>query len=311
MNTKIFTIIPALIGFSFLLTECKGKTTENQSQQDPVKPKTSAQITYPNDTVKMNDEITLNAVATYLLKSDVKANTTGYITQINIKLADHVKRGQVLFDLKTKEAQALGNTINKLDPTFQFSGTTSVVSPATGYVAMLNHQAGDYVQEGDVLASITDKSSFGFVLEVPYEYVQLLHSQKNFTVHLPDGRDLPGFVSKIMPSVDPAAQTQQVLVKLKTNENIPENLIASIPLIKNTAMGIFVPKTAVLTDDTQSEFWVMRLVNDTTAVKTIVKKGIENADWVQLLSTNLSTKDRIVVSGNYGMNDTTFVSIQR
>jgi len=76
-------------------------------------------------------------------------------------------------------------------------------------------------------------------------------------------------------------------------------------------MGIFVPKTAVLTDDTQSEFWVMRLVNDTTAVKTIVKKGIENADWVQLLSTNLSTKDRIVVSGNYGMNDTTFVSIQR
>jgi multidrug efflux pump subunit AcrA (membrane-fusion protein) len=311
MNTKIFTIIPALICFSFLLTECKGKTTENQSKQDPVKPKTSVQITYPNDTVKMNDEITLNAVATYLLKSDVKANTTGYIIRLNAKLADPVKRGQTIFELKTKEAQALGNTINKLDPTFQFSGTTSVVSPATGYVAMLNHQAGDYVQEGDVLASITDKSSFGFVLEVPYEYVQLLHSQKNLTVHLPDGRDLPGFVSKIMPSVDPAAQTQQVLVKLKTNENIPENLIASIPLVKNTATGIFVPKTAVLTDDTQSEFWVMRLVNDTTAVKTIVKKGIENADWVQLLSTNLSTKDRIVVSGNYGMNDTTFVSIQR
>ena len=121
MNTKIFTIIPALIGFSFLLTECKGKTTENQSQQDPVKPKTSAQITYPNDTVKMNDEITLNAVATYLLKSDVKANTTGYITQINIKLADRVKRGQVLFDLKTKEAQALGKYhYQQIDPTFHF-----------------------------------------------------------------------------------------------------------------------------------------------------------------------------------------------
>jgi hypothetical protein len=100
-------------------------------------------------------------------------------------------------------------------------------------------------------------------------------------------------------------------VKLKTNENIPENLIASIPLIKSSASGIFVPKTAVLTNDTQSEFWVMRLVNDTTAVKTVIQKGIENADWVQLLSTNLSTKDRIVVSGNYGMNDTTFVSIQR
>jgi len=310
MNTKIFAIIPVLIGFSFLLTECKGKSSENQSEKVTVKPKTSVQITYPNDTVKMNNEIMLNAVATYLLKSDVKANTTGYITKMNVKLADPVKRGQILFELKTKEAHALGNTINKLDSTFQFSGTTSVVSPATGYVATLNHQAGDYVQEGDVLASITDKSSFGFVLEVPYEYVQLIHSQKNLMVHLPDGRYLPGFVSKIMPSVDPAAQTQQVLIKLKTNENIPENLIASMPLVKNTATGIFVPKTAVLTNDTQSEFWVMQLINDTTAVKTVIKKGIENSDWVQLLSANLSTKDRIVVSGNYGMNDTTFISIQ-
>lgn len=311
MKAKIFTILSILIGFSFLLTECKGKTTENQSQEATVKPKTSVEIAYPNDTVKMSDAITLNAVATYLLKSDVKANTTGYITKMNVKLADPVKRGQILFVLKTKEAQALGNTIDKLDPSFRFSGTISVGCSATGYVAALNHQVGDYVQEGDVLASVADKSSFGFVLQVPYEYVQLLHSQKNLMVHLPDGRNLPGFVSKIMPTVDPASQTQQVLVKLKTNENIPENLIASIPLIKSSASGIFVPKTAVLTDDTQSEFWVMRLINDTTAVKTVIQKGIENADWVQLLSTNLSTNDRIVVSGNYGMNDTTFVSILR
>ena len=42
-----------------------------------------------------------------------------------------------------------------------------------------------------------------------------------------DGRNLNGYVAKIMPSVDPAAQTQQVLIKIKNGENIPENLIAT------------------------------------------------------------------------------------
>lgn len=291
---------------------CTSKQNKQQASSEPeVIPKTSVTVACPSDTIQLNEEVTLNATASYLLKSNVKANATGYITKVQIKLADYVKKRQVLFGLQTKEARALGNTINKLDSSFQFSGTTTVVSPSTGYVEMLDHQTGDYVQDGEILATITDASSFGFVMDVPYEYNQLITINKQLSVFLPDGRVLKGHVSKIMPLADKIAQTQEVLVKVENIGSIPENLIATIELTKNKAYGLSVPKAAVLTNETQSSFWIMRLINDTTAIKTTITKGIETEQWVQVVSGNLSVKDRIITSGNYGLNDTAYVRIQK
>jgi multidrug efflux pump subunit AcrA (membrane-fusion protein) len=204
----------------------------------------------------------------------------------------------------------LGNTINKLDPAFRFSGVTSVVSPSSGYVQMLNHQTGDYVQDGEILATIADQNSFGFVMNVPYEYNQLVQMGNSLDVHLPDGRILPGRVFKIMPTVSPTAQTEQVLVKV-ANTNIPENLIANIILTKSKATGLVVPKTAILTDDAQSEFWVMKLINKNTAVKTSITKGIETDQWVEVKSGNLTTKDQVITNGNFGLSDTAKIKIQK
>jgi len=293
-----------------VLSSCHGKQSDMENT-DTVQssPRTSVLVAYPSDTVHFNDELSLNATASYLLKSDVKATITGYITKMNIKLADYVRRGQFLFELQTKEAHVLESTINKLDPSFRFSGKTSVVSPTSGYITMLNHQSGDYVQEGDVLATIADAASFGFLMEVPYEYNQFIYKGKEVIVDLPDGRSLIGNIARIMPSVNSTAQTQQVLVKVQHGENIPENLIATINLVKNSTTGICVPKKAVLTNDTQSNFWVMKLINDSVAVKTNIRKGLEINDWVQVLSGNISLNDRFVTIGNYGMSDTAFVNI--
>lgn len=294
------------------LVSCKNDATTTATTHDTTAvSKTPIKIGYASDTVSLDQKIMLNATATYLLRSDVKANTTGYITKVNTKLADRVGRGQTLFVLQTKEARALGNTINKLDPNFRFSGTSIVQSPASGYVNMLNHQIGDYVQDGEVLASVTDQNSFGFVMNVPYEYNQLVKLGSKMSVLLPDNRLLPAYVAKIMPGVDPVSQTEQVLVKLNGNVNIPENLIAKIELTQNRQSGIVVPKTAVLTDDVQSEFWVMKLINDTTAVKTIIDKGLENNKWVELKSNNISLQDRLLTSGNFGLADTAYVKIEK
>ena len=311
MKIYNFPFLILLAAVLFVLIGCHGKQSDLENAEAAQStPQTSVRVAYPSDTVHLNDELSLNATATYLLKSDVKANTTGYITKTNIKLADYVRHGQLLFRLQTKEAHVLKSTINKLDPSFLFSGNTSVVSPTSGYITMLNHQSGDYVQEGEVLATIADVASFGFVMEIPYEYNQFICKGKEVIVNLPDGRNLTGNIARIMPSVSPAAQTQQVLVKVKSGENIPENLIATINLVKSRITGLCVPKKAVLTNDTQSDFWVMKLINDSVAVKTNIRKGIEVNNWVQVLSGNISFKDRIVTTGNYGMSDTTFVKIQ-
>lgn len=290
---------------------CKKQETTATSAETPKTIKTPVDIAYPVDTASISDDILLNATSSYLLKSDIKANTTGYITHVNAKLADRVGRGQVLFGIQTKEARALGNTINKLDKSFRFSGSTQVTSPSTGYIDMLNHQTGDYVLDGDVLASVTDLSSFGFVMNVPYEYNQMVPVGRKLNINLPDGRILSGTVAKVMPSVDAAAQTEKILVKVQDGIRIPENLIAKISLTKHKTTGIAVPKSAVLSDETQSSFWVMKLINDTTAVKFPIDKGIENDKWVEVKNGNISLKDRIVTSGNFGLSDTAYVKVNR
>lgn len=308
VHISILLVSVCLLSFS----GCTGKQDKQQDSSETLLiAKTPVIVAYPSDTIPLTEEVTLNATASYLLKSDVKANATGYITDVHVKLADYIKKGQILFGIQTKEARALGNTINKLDPSFRFSGTTTVLSPSTGYVEMLNHQTGDYIQDGDILATITDASSFGFVMDVPYEYYQLITINNEVSVILPDGRELKGKVSKIMPSVDKVAQTQKVLVKVVNAGSIPENLIATIKLTKNKVYGLSVPKPAVLTNETQSSYWVMKLINDTTAIKTTITKGIETEQWVQVASGNLSVTDRIITSGNYGLNDTAYVQIQK
>ncbi|UKB82593.1 efflux RND transporter periplasmic adaptor subunit [Chryseobacterium sp. MEBOG06] len=300
-----------LILVSILTFSCKKNDTAAPEEAKPeAKPKTEVAIAYPSDTIQLHNEVTLNATATYLLKSDAKANSTGYITSMNVRLGDRIGRGSVLFGLQTKESRALGNTINKLDQSFRFNGATTVVSPATGYVVMLNHQIGDYVQDGEILATVTDASSFGFVVDVPYEYLQLIKNQNSLAVKLPDGNSLPAKIAKVMPSVDAVSQTVKVLLKIAGGSTIPENLIGTVTFSKSTAYGLSVPKMAVLSDETQSSFWIMKMMNDTTAVKTPVVKGAETDRYIQIQSGNITTKDRVIVSGNFGLSDTAAVKIK-
>ena len=301
-----------LILFSVSILSCKkNEAPSTEGPKPDAKPKTEVNVAYPSDTIHLDNNVTLNATATYLLKSDAKANSTGYIISMKVRLGDRITQGSVLFGLQTKEARALGNTINKLDKSFRFNGTTTVVSPATGYVVMLNHQIGDYVQDGEILATITDASSFGFVVDVPYEYLQLIKDKSSLLVKLPDGNSLPAKVAKVMPTVDPISQTVKVLLKVPHSDNIPENLIGTVSFSKSTAFGLTVPKMAVLSDETQSSFWVMKMLNDTTAVKTPIVKGAETDEYIQIISGNLSTKDRVVTSGNFGLSDTAIVKIKK
>lgn len=305
---KIFKIILTFT-FVLILFSCK-KNTVTVAQDSAVNSATPVSVVFPTDTLSINNAISINATATYLLKSDVKANATGYITNLRINLGDNVRRGQILFSVQTKESRALGNTINKLDKSFRFSGVTSVLCPASGFVNSLNHQIGDYVQEGEILAGITDASSFGFVMNVPYEYHEMLINNKNLEINLPDGKTLQGHIAKLLPSVDPVSQTEKVLVKPNENISIPENLIVSINLKhQQNNTGIYVPKSAVLTDETQSKFWVMKLKNKDIAVKVDIVKGTENENYVQIVSENINLKDRIITSGNYGLENNAKVKV--
>jgi multidrug efflux pump subunit AcrA (membrane-fusion protein) len=258
----------------------------------------------------MADTIELNATSTFLQKNYVKANAIGYIQKVNVQPGHYVEKGQLMFTIKTKEAQSIGNTINVLDTTFKFSGINSIRASRSGFVTQLLHQVGDYVQDGDQLAIISDRESFAFVLQLPYELRGVIANNQNLMLTLPDGEKLNGHIASLMPSVDSLSQTQGIVIKVNNNHPIPENLVAKAHIIKTAKSSApSLPKSAVLSNETQNEFWVMKLINDTTAVKTSVKTGIESGGRVEITSPQFTPGDRIVVTGNYGLADTAKIKI--
>jgi len=298
-----------IAGISLWLCSCKSNEKPEGDDDANVKAQTPVTVTAV-DQNSLADYIDLNATSVFQQKNYIKSNANGYVQQTNVLPGHFVNKGELLFTIKTKEAQAIGNSINVLDTTFKFSGVNKIKSPGPGYVSQLNHQTGDYVQDGEALATISDRSSFVFVMQLPYELRQYVKSGQSIQLILPGGQTVNSRVASFMPSVDTVAQTQGVVLKVNSGEQIPENLVAKARIIKseksNTAS---LPKSALLANETQTEFWVMKLINPTTAIKVPVTKGIEAGDKVEILSPKFSADDKIVVSGNYGLPDTAKVKI--
>jgi hypothetical protein len=283
------------------------KKAEFEAQLEAEIPVTITKI----DTSGIESYVDLNATATYLVKNTIKANVTGYLNSVNVQNNDFVNKNKILFTLQTREAKVLGNTINKIDSDLNFGNAIKIKAATSGFIMNINAQNGDYVQDGDPLATINDSNSFGIVLSLPYDLKQYVKSGQALTTFLPDGSNIKTIVQKFMPLVDVASQTQNVVLK-SNQKDIPENLIVKVRIYKNSkTSSISLPKSAVLSDETETNFWIMKMINNTTAVKIAIQKGITTEERIEILFPKLNKEDRILTSGNYGVSDTIKVKIMK
>jgi multidrug efflux pump subunit AcrA (membrane-fusion protein) len=295
-----------------LLISCKHKEAVTQSEAPPVAEVQTPVTVTTISTETIFDSIQLNATSSFVQVNIVKSTINGYIKSVNIKQGQYAAAGRNLFTLKTKEAESLGNTINKLDPSFHFTGVINIAASQSGYVTQLNHQVGDYVQDGEQLAVISNSNSFGFVLNIPYELRRYISVGKAADVVLPDGTILKGTITTFLPTIDSASQTQTAMVKVASATQIPENLIVKVRMIKAQKTNVTsLPKEAILTDEAQTSFWVMKMIDSVTAIKIDVVKGLETGGRVEIVSPKFSSGDKILLSGNYGLPDTAKVKIMK
>ena len=298
--------------FSFLLLLLVIVACHSKKAGEP--PEETVEITTPVtitdiSTEPMAEYIELNATSAFLQKAYVKASTNGYVTSVKAQIGKMVSAGQTVFILKTKEAQSIGNTINLLDTSFRFSGIITIKAGTSGYVTELNHQPGDYVQEGEQLAVISDISSFVFILNLPYELRPYVINKEFVELQLPDGKSLIGHISAFTPIVDSASQTQNIILTVN-DKNLPINLIAKVSIQKNAkSTAVSLPKQSVLSDETQTNFWVMKLIDSVTAIKVPVTKGMETNDRIEILTPGFTVADKFLLTGNYGLSDTARIKI--
>ena len=80
--------------------------------------------------------------------------------------------------------------------------------------------------------------------------------------------------------------------------------------VKNSKDAFVLPKSSVMSNETQTEFWVMKIINNNTAMKVNIKKGIENDNLVQIIDPQFSLNDRFISEGAFGLPDTAKILIR-
>jgi hypothetical protein len=297
----IFLFAPFLL----LLISCGGRQDNEEKEVRAKVPVTVENI----HTADVTDYLELNATSSFLVKSTIKSPTNGYVDEINAMQGDKVNKGQVLFKLRTKESTALKN--DSLNP-YSFSGLITLKANLDGIILSLDHSRGDYMQEGDQLATIAVPSSFVFILDVPYESVSLIRLSSSCEIALPDGQVLTGKIYSRLPSMTPGSQTQRYIIHPVETQNMPENLIAKIRIVKRVIpKATLLNKSCILTDEVMQNFWVMKMVNDSIAVKVPVITGLSSGNDIEIKSPAFSPSDLFLSSGNYGLGDTVTVIVSK
>jgi multidrug efflux pump subunit AcrA (membrane-fusion protein) len=264
---------------------------------------TPVRVTHPRIT-DFARTIDLNANTLFLTKETVRATFQGFIEKEYKHVGDKVAASDPLFLIRTKESSANDSLGIKLGNA-RFSGSIAVQAKTDGVLTTLNYNTGDFVSEGEAIAVISNPSSLRIVLNVPYQYVSGIKPNKPCHLYLPDGRILPAFIQEGLPSVDPVSQTQTFLLRVKDDVSLPENLNLTVRVPLQAVKGAMgVPKSALMSDETQETFWIMKLLDDSMAIRVDVQKGIENDSLVQITNSTLSADDRIVSTGAYGLPDT-------
>ncbi len=311
MNSTLKNSLLSFLCFMGLFLSCKSKEADNTEAEQPTE-ETQTPVTVTHiERGDLTEYVELNATSIYQQSNFIKASSNGYLKSVNVKLGQQIHPGELAFTLQTKEAKALGSTINDLDPSFHFTGIINIKATAGGYIQELNHQAGDYVQDGEQLAVLSDAKTFGFVMNVPYEWRQFVGIGKPLDIILPDNTHLKGIVSSLLPNVDSVSQTQSVFIRINSAGMIPQNLIGKVRIPKlqrNNTVSL--PKSAILADETQANFWVMKMIDSVTAVKVPVIKGLETTDRVEIIRPSFSDQDKILLTGHYGLGDTAKVKIE-
>ena len=285
-------------------TACKQNNSSATKIKLPLPAVTVGNPVVENKVVYKN----FSAVSHYLQDVNFRARTQGIVTKVFTSPGDEMRAGQPLFIIKPIELSALEKSSlshgmgNSSDTIF------SNQNVLTNQVVV---QQGDYVQPGSLLASAFKKNSLVALTYVPFSKVSSIQKNIPCTVIIPGQKSVNSYFKRPLFIADTFTQTQPFIVPLPSNLQLSEGMNLQVRFKeKEIKQGVFVPRNAVLTNEEENTFWLMKMTN-AMAVKVSVTIGWQGEKSVQILSGNIKPSDRIITQGAYGLPDSTQVKIVR
>lgn len=168
-----------------------------------------------------------------------------------------------------------------------------------GIVYLVSVQQGQIVAAGAPLLQIVDQNQWMVRLGIePESYAHLKVNQQVLItpVNTPVSKPVKGRIEIITHQIDPSTRLLNVFVRPELNQTLLINDFVNAQIIISSINAFLVPRQAVLPDDGAYSLFT---VEKGLAIKHIVQRGLENDTQIEVIASDLNTRDEVVVLGNY------------
>ena len=213
------------------------------------------------------------------------------------------------------EAEAIARTkLEKAAAGLELSNTklsdTSINSPIGGIVMKKLVEEGEIIAQGYPVAAIGQVDVVDVEIGVSDQDMKHIEFGQKVKVYLYGlDKSYDGIVGEIGPSADPTTRTFAVKVKVKNPKfEIKPGMVAKVDIPVSSVEGILVPVSSVLS---RPEGEVVYIYDEETATvrKQLVETGDIMKDKIKILS-GISNGDKLVVEGQFKLNDNDKVSVE-
>lgn len=173
-----------------------------------------------------------------------------------------------------------------------------VKAKISGVLTDLDLDLYQYIDEKKPLFSIIDDSLMKVEMGVPGEDISNISPGKKIGVYIPDiSQTINGKIYEINPSANPATKKFTVKISMDNSDGfLKKGMYSEVRLQSNPKVVLAVPKEAVMIKDLLS---YIALASEGEAKVLRVETGMESDTLYEIISSEISPGDKVVIQGQY------------
>jgi membrane fusion protein (multidrug efflux system) len=268
----------------------------------------------------MRSELRLVGTTVARRHISLRAPAAGRVIGLGILTGDHVKRGQVIAHIISREVEAAENGLavaRQIDPA-EASGLANtvkryvrgagvpVIVPEDAIVAERTVSSGQLVADLDQLADLIDPRSVFVNVAVPVDILAALRPEMEAIVTSPlyPGIDFTARVAGLSPSFNQTGATAGARLEFSGPQRISEAgaPVAAAVTIKSVPDALVIPTAALFEDAANDSYYAFVVGRDSRAHRQTVTIGIRNPSEVQI-TAGVQPGQVVLTSGGYALSD--------
>lgn len=315
-----------------LINGCSNNNTpDNSTSQDSAQTVVNVKV----DSIKketLDEVVNAYGVTSARQVYNVISPVTGVISGFSIYNGDKVSEGETIAAIVPKEAYSamkgaqamLNNSVTEeqkkeAERAFklaeQNANKIKLTAPFPGVLINRTKNENEVINEGELVASVINKNSIFFVAQVSADLISRIKNGQKVLITFPSmhGKQFNGTVRRIEPRVNMQSQTYPVQVEITNNTGLlADSLFGEASIIVGRHKNVFVaPEKAVIHNEEKDTYSVTLINSDSIAYTLRVTPGITRDSLTEIYSPQLKEGMPVIVEGNYGLPDSTKVSVVR